>query len=98
MMVAPIVRPIGDGGVSTISSAAGRNASTSFSLRSRFSGNKMTFFVAAIAALGDFMDATLQPVEGRVTPAPAHQFVVGAILDEASVVERQDAVGEANGG
>ena len=29
MMVAPIVRPIGDGGVSTISSAAGRNASSS---------------------------------------------------------------------
>ena len=29
MMVAPIARPIGDGGVSTISSAAGRNASSS---------------------------------------------------------------------
>ena len=29
MMVAPIARPIGDGGVSTISSAAGRKASSS---------------------------------------------------------------------
>ena len=29
IMVAPIARPIGDGGVSTISSAAGKNASSS---------------------------------------------------------------------
>jgi hypothetical protein len=29
MMVAPTARPIGDGGVSTISSAAGRNATSS---------------------------------------------------------------------
>ena len=54
--------------------------------------------MAAIAALADFMDATLQSVERRVAPAPANQFIVSAILDQAPMVERQDAVGEANRG
>ena len=66
--------------------------------RSRGNGNEMTFLVAAIAALADFMDATLHSVERRIAPAPANQFVVSAILDEAAMVERQDAVGEANRG
>ena len=97
-MVAPIARPIGDGGVSTISSAAGRKASSSRSRGVLVDGKEMIFFVAAIAALADFMDATLQSVERRVAPARANQFVVSAVLDEAPVIEREDAVGEANRG
>src|SRR5258708_2807342 len=42
MTVAPIARPVGDGGVSTISSAAGRNASSSRSRR--LAGKGTTFF------------------------------------------------------
>src|SRR5271156_3792477 len=81
-MVMPIERPIGDGGVSTISSAAGRKASSSFSRRSRFIGNDTTFFVASIAALADLMDATLQPVKVRVASAGPYQVIVSTILNE----------------
>ena len=62
----------------------------------RRAGNETIFFVAANAALADFMDATLQSVERRVTSTSTNQFVVSAILDEAPMVEREDAVGEAN--
>ena len=57
----------------------------------------MTFVAAAITALADFMDATLQPVEPRVPSACPNQFVVSTILDETPTVERQYTVGEANG-
>jgi hypothetical protein len=49
MIVAPMARPIGDGGVSTISSAAGKKAS-SWSRRRRASAS-----VKATTALGDFI-------------------------------------------
>src|SRR5208282_870843 len=55
MSVAPMARPIGDGGVSTISSAAGRKASSSLSRRSRVNGKVTIFFVAVIAALADLI-------------------------------------------
>src|SRR4030095_15917389 len=58
MMVAPIVRPIGDGGVSTISSAAGRNASSSPHLpwgrRNELTRRIVNLPIAA--ALADLMD------------------------------------------
>ena len=44
------------------------------------------------------MDATLQPVKRRIAPARPNQFVVSTILNEAAAVEREDAVGKANGG
>ena len=44
MIVAPIARPIGEGGVSTISSAAGRKASSWSRRRTRLSGNGTTAF------------------------------------------------------
>src|ERR1700735_4565770 len=75
-MVAPIERPIGDGGVSTISSAAGRNASSSFWRRSRFTGKETTFLVTSITALADLMDATLQPVKVRVASAGPYEVIV----------------------
>ena len=55
------------------------------------------FFVAVIAALANFMDAALQSVEDGVAPSPVNQLIVRTILDQAPMVERQDAVGVANG-
>src|ERR1700733_1311409 len=102
-MVAPIARPIGDGGVSTISSAAGRNASSSFSRVSRVTGNEMTFFAffampfaASMAALADFMDTTLHSVEHGIAPTHTDEIIMRPVFDKTAVVERQDAVGEAD--
>ena len=88
-MVPPIARPIGDGGVSTISNAAGRKASSSVSRRLRV-------FATSIAALADFMNSTLQTVERRIAAAPGNEIVMNAVLDEAAMVERQDAIGKPN--
>src|SRR5262245_10723245 len=56
MMVVAIARPIGDGGVSTISSAAGRNAS-SWLRRAPVRRNGITRRVGltGVAGSGDFM-------------------------------------------
>ena len=51
MMVSAIARPAGDGGVSTISSAAGRNASSSLRRSARCFGK------ATMTFLADFMQA-----------------------------------------
>jgi hypothetical protein len=61
MIVAPNARPIGDGGVSTISSAAGRNASSSPRLL-RARRNELTRRIvnpAIAAALADLMNSCL---------------------------------------
>src|SRR5262249_23446946 len=89
MMVAPMARPIGEGGVSTTSSAAGRKASSSRSRRSRSFGNGITL-------LADFMDAGLHAVEGGVAAAGPDQLVVGAVLDQAATLDRDDAVAAAH--
>ena len=70
MMVAPIARPIGDGGVSTISSAAGRNASSA-PRRSCARRNGMTrrIGLAGVAGSADFMDASLQPMQRCIAAA-----------------------------
>src|SRR6266852_2033849 len=56
MMLAPMARPIGDGGVSVISSAAGRNAISCSRRRTSALGNGTMF------RLADVMDAGLQIV------------------------------------
>src|SRR6516164_9569091 len=72
-MLNTIVRPIGDGGVSTISSAAGRNASSCLSrpLLVREEGSAFRTLAAAPCdvRLADCMDARLEPMERRVAPA-----------------------------
>src|SRR4051794_21957430 len=78
-----IARPIGDGGVSIISSAAGRNANSS---RSRTAGTP-----AAFGALSDFM-ASLNTVERSIAPRSSDQFIVRAVLDETSTFQGDDAV------
>src|SRR5258708_21940724 len=79
MMVTPIARPIGDGGVATISSAAGRNASSSRRCCGRRNGmiwgvgvagavtaDVVAGLAAGLASSDDFINASLQPMQGRV--------------------------------
>src|SRR6516225_8327144 len=79
-----IARPAGDGGVSTISSAAGRNASSCLSrpLLAREKGSTFCTFAAAPrdVCLADCMDARLELMQRRVAPACIDELVVGAVL------------------
>src|SRR5919201_3392490 len=86
-----IARPIGDAGVSTISSAAGRNASSSFLRRSLGRVNGTTTFLA------NFLDSTLQAIDRGVAPAGPDQFVVAAVLDQPAAFDGHDAVGRPYG-
>src|SRR6266478_5854103 len=98
MMVAAIVRPVGDGGVSTISSAAGRNASSSRRLSGAgLNGTTRALTPAGMASLVDFMDTCLQPVQRCVAAAGLDQRVVGAVLDHAAALESDDAIHRPNG-
>src|SRR5712691_894078 len=90
MIAKPIARPIGDGGVSTISSAAGKKASSSLSRRSPLRENATTFLADC---LEDFMDSGLQAVERGIAAAGLDQIVMGAVLDDAARFEGDDAVG-----
>src|SRR5712691_3582 len=90
MMVTPMARPIGDGGVSTISSAAGRNASSSLSRRLPLRESAMTFLADCSE---DFMDSGLQAVERGIAAAGLDQIVMGAVLDDAARFEGDDPVG-----
>src|SRR5262245_59237546 len=98
MMVAPIARPIGDGGVSTISSAAGRNANSSPRLSS-VRRNAMTRRVGltGVAGSADFMNSRLQAVQRCITAAGLDQHVMGAVLDQAAALERDDAIRRPHG-
>src|SRR5262249_52347509 len=93
-MVKPIARPIGDGGVSTISSAAGKNASSPFSRRLAPRGSEMTFLTELLA---DFMDSGLQAMERGITAACVDQIVVGAILHDPASIDSDNPVGAPNG-
>src|SRR5215475_1531832 len=90
MIVTPMARPIGEGGVSTISSAAGRNASSCLSRRFGGGGSGMTFLAAFSA---DVMDSGLQAMERGIAAASLDQIFMAAILDEAARVDCDDPVG-----
>src|SRR5260370_39277859 len=97
MIVAPIVRPIGDGGVSTISSAAGRNASSSPRLScARRNGMTRRMGSACVTGLADFMDSCLQPMQRCIAAAGLDQRVMRAVLDPAAALERDDAIGRSH--
>src|SRR5215472_12700576 len=102
MMLNTIVRPTGDGGVSTISSAAGRKASSCLSraLLARDEGGPLRTFGAAVcdAWLADFMDARLEPMQRRVAPVRIDELVVSAVLHQPSAIDGDDAIGPAHGG
>src|SRR6188508_3771574 len=86
MTVAPIARPAGDGGLSTISRAAGRNAS-SCAVRGTCSCCEKSS-----TTLADFMQACLGAEQSGIASAAADQLVVSAILDDAPAFDRDDAV------
>src|SRR5262245_18304615 len=93
MMVAPIARPIGDGGVSTISSAAGRNASSSPRLaRPRRNAIARRVGLMGVAGSADFMNSCLQAMQRCITAAGLDQRVMGSHLDQAPALERDDAI------
>src|SRR5262245_27053543 len=83
MMVKAMARPIGEGGVSTISRAAGRNSSSPF--RRSCSGKATTF-------LADLMQPCLEPIESCISAAGLDQVVVSAILDQAAPLDGDDSV------
>src|SRR5882757_9952124 len=98
MMVAPTTRPIGEGGASTISSAAGRNASSSLRLScARRNGMTRRMGSAGMAGLADFMDACLQPMQRCIAAGGLDQRVVGPVLDQAAALERDDAIRRPHG-
>src|ERR1051326_3564538 len=99
MMVAAISRPVGAGGVSTISSAAGRKAS-SWRRRARSRRNGMTRGSdrAGSTASDDFMETCLQTMQRRVAAAASDQRVVGAVLDQAAALDGDDAIRRPHGG
>src|SRR5262252_8243178 len=75
--------PTGDGGVSTISSAAGRNASSSV-LRARAAGRERTIFST------NFMETCLGAIQRGVSPTPLDEIVVRAVLDQPTPLDRHD--------
>ncbi len=100
IMIPAIARPIGEGGLSVISKAAGRNAS-SYSGRLRPVNATARLSDVAIAAEGllvGAMQAGLQKMEIRVASFAADQFLMRAVLDDAAALERDDPIGVAHGG
>src|SRR5258708_37718289 len=87
IMVAPIARPIGDGGVSAISSAAGRNASSYSPRRAGGFGNR------TIVVLTDAMDACLEEVELCIAAIRPDQLVMCTGLSDAASLDCGDAIG-----
>ena len=75
--------PKGDGGVSVISSAAGRKASSALVRLAGFRGMTLS---------AGFIKPRLYPVQRRVAAAGLDELVVGAVFDEASLVDSEDAV------
>src|SRR5262249_45561373 len=87
-MDAETARPVGEGGVSTISSAAGRNASSS--------RLRVGLCNEALIRLAHVMDARLHARQGRLWTAAPDQLLVRPVLDEAAALDGDDAVGRAH--
>lgn len=97
-IVTPIARSIGDDGASTSPVLqAGRRVHPSRGVLAPERTRSRSSWLAS-AALANFMDAALQSVEDRVAPSLANELIVRTILDQAPMVERQDAIGVANRG
>src|SRR5215472_15063879 len=90
--------PIGDGGVSTISSAAGRNASSSRRFGcGRRSGMTRCTDLSGIASSADLMEPSLQTMQRCIAAAGFNKCVVVAIFNQAAAIERDDAVRRPHG-
>src|SRR6516165_6694824 len=84
IIVTAIVRPSGEGGVSTISSAAGRNASSCRSRRAP-RGSTVTFLADGSTLVDvslDFMHACLESVQRGVPAAGVDQIIMRAIFHD----------------
>src|SRR5207248_8728228 len=68
-MAAATARPMGDGGVSTISSAAGRNANSSLRCGVRRNGMIRGAGPACTDDSANFMESSLQPMQGCIAAA-----------------------------
>src|ERR1700758_2353461 len=96
MIVTPTARPAGEGGVSTISSAAGKNASSSgLRLGANFPASCPP---SRLTRLPNFMDACLNAMQRRVAPAGCYQLLVRSVLDQPAAVDGDDAIGAPHGG
>src|SRR5262249_5752266 len=70
MLLTAVARPTGEGGVSTISSAAGRNANSAPRLLgARRNGMTRGIGAPRAAASADFMNSRLQPMQRCITAA-----------------------------
>ena len=96
MMLIAMARPIGDGGVSTISSAAGRNASSSRRRASALRNGMMLRMRSSGST--DILESCLQSVQRRIAAAGLDQGFVAAVLDQAAALEGHNAVGRPDGG
>src|SRR3954452_10923028 len=85
MIVVPIARPIGDGGVSTISSAAGRNASSSLRLSAARRNGTMVRTVSA--GLADIMNSCLHPMQRSIAAASVDERVMGAVFNQPATLK-----------
>src|SRR5229473_2974879 len=90
MIVPPIAPASGGAGVSTISRAAGRKASSSLP---RSCGTRKKL----VAASANFMDARLQPIEGRVATTGVDQLVMRTVFYQAATIDGHDPVGPTHG-
>src|SRR5262245_56155754 len=94
MSVTAMIRPTGDGGVSTISSAAGGNARSS--PRLVVSPRVETARPADLTGgknSTDFMESCLEPMQRCIAAACPDECFMAAIFDESAALERDDAVG-----
>src|SRR5260370_5448181 len=98
MIVTPVARRGREGGASTISSAAGRNAISSRSRRAFGNGTTLADFVDSDFMNSNLMDSTLHAVEAGIAPARPDQLVVRAVLDQSAAFDGHDAVAAAHGG
>jgi hypothetical protein len=95
--VATILRPAGEGGVSMISSAAGRNASSSPRLSGeRRNGTTARACLLDMAASVD-KEPSLDAVQRGVAAVGLDQRVMRAILDHAATLERDNAIRSPHG-
>src|SRR5215831_4237809 len=85
IMVPPTAPASGCGGVSTISRAAGRKASSSADRDGRFGGD-------GARASANIMDACLHAMERGVSPAGLDQLVMGSVLNQTAALNGDDPV------
>src|SRR4029453_7744324 len=91
-VIAPAMeRPAGEAGVSMISSAAGRN---SRSLWEREGNGSLR---DAVAMSPHLLQSGLRAVEHGIPSAAAQKFVVRAVFDYPTLVDRQYPVGQPQG-